>query len=53
MIGKMNPPSPDPAALTPYARPRFFKNHDGSEPIAALKMQLRPSGLQIPCARMK
>jgi len=52
MIGKMIPPKPDPAAMTPYAAPLFLKNHVGTELAPALKMQFNPRGLQTPCARI-
>jgi len=68
MIGRMTPPSPDPAAMMPYAAPRFFMNHDvtelvavttllyvklrvGKKDIPAVKIQLSPRALQIPCAK--
>jgi hypothetical protein len=48
MIGKITPPSPDPAAIIPKAAPLFLKNQVVMVLVAALKMQLRPRGEHMP-----
>jgi hypothetical protein len=48
MIGRITPPSPDPAATIPTAKARFFKNHEMAELVAGLNRQQMPIGLQIP-----
>lgn len=52
IMGMMMPPRPLPAAIIPYAAPRFLKNQVGIVLVAALKIQLRPRGLQIAWARI-
>jgi hypothetical protein len=52
MIGKMTPPSPEPAAWIPKAAPLFLRNHEVTELVAAANMALSPRGEQMPWARM-
>lgn len=47
-MGKMTPPSEDPAAMIPMAMPRFLKNHVDTQPMAGLKRKLAPMAEQTP-----
>lgn len=48
---KMAPPTPDPAALIPFARLRFLENHCESIAVLGMYKNPVPSPTRTPCER--